>query len=118
MTAASVAADTHIRPSEEILYETPKREPVRDVDDYDDEFLTEDANKFGRENVGPVARPHMMPYVYKRRFLDTQYGIRKDGDIFKFCDSAVLDQDGYITINENEFRGSEGLWELLTYKSE
>ena len=111
MTAASVAADTHMRPSEEIIYETPKREPVRDVDDvYEDEFLTEVAKKFGREYLGSVASPHMMPYVYKRRFLDTQYSMRKDGDIFKFGDSAVLDQDGDITINEKEFRGSEGLW--------
>jgi hypothetical protein len=41
-TTASVAADTHIRPSKEIINETPKREPVRqdkDDDDYDNEFL-------------------------------------------------------------------------------
>jgi len=41
-TTASVAADTHIRPSKEIIYERPKREPVRqdkDDDDYDNEFL-------------------------------------------------------------------------------
>jgi hypothetical protein len=74
--------------------------------------------RFGRENVGPVAGPYLMPYVYKRRFPDTQYGIRKDGDIFKIGDSPVLvDQDGDITVKENEFRGSEGLWELLTRKN-
>jgi len=59
-----------------------------------------------------------MPYVYKRQFLDTQYGIRKDDDIFKIVDSPLLiDQDGDITIKENEFRGSEGLWVLLTRKN-
>jgi len=59
-----------------------------------------------------------MPYVYKRRFIDTQYGIRKDGDTFKIDDSPVLvDQDGDSTIKENEFRGSERLWELLTRKN-
>jgi len=107
VTEASVAADTHIRSSKEI-YETPKREPVRDDedDDYDDEFLEEDAKKFGRESVGSVPSPYLMPYVYKRRFLDTQYGMRKDGNIFKISDSAVLvDQDGDITIKEKEFRG-------------
>ena len=42
-----------------------------------------------------------MPYVYKRRFLDTQYGIRKDGDIFKIGDSAVVVYtDGDITVKE------------------
>ena len=93
VTSASV---TDIRPSKEIIYETPKREPVRqdgdddDDDDDDDGFLEEDGKRFGRENVGSV---------YKRRFLDTQYGIRKDGDTFKIGDSPVLvDQDGDITI--------------------
>jgi hypothetical protein len=72
---------------------------------------------FGRDNVGSVASLYLMPYVYKRRFLDTQYGIRKFCDIFKIGDSAVVvDQDGDFTIKENEFRGCEGLWELLTRK--
>jgi hypothetical protein len=86
-------------------------------DDYDDEFLEEDAKTFGRENVGTIASPYVMPYVYKRRFLDTQYSIHKDGVIFKIGDSSVLvDQDGDITIKKKEIGGSEGLWELLTRK--
>ena len=104
-TSASVA---DIRPSKEIIYETPKSEPVRqdDDDDDDDGFLEEDAKRFGRDNVGSVASPYLMPYVYKRRFLDTQYGIRKDGDTFKIGDSPVLvDQNGDITIKETEFQG-------------
>jgi len=53
-----------------------------------------------------------MPYVYKRRFPDTQYVIRKDVHIFKIGDcSELVDQDGDITIKETEFRGSEGRWE-------
>ena len=61
---SSVAAETHIRPSKEIIYETPKREPVRednDIDDYDDEFLEENAKRFGREYVGPVPSPYLIP---------------------------------------------------------
>jgi hypothetical protein len=55
--------------------------------------------------------------MFTRGGFLTQYVIRKDGDIFKISDSAVLvDQDGDITIKEMEFRGSEGLWELLTRK--
>ena len=51
-----------------------------------------------------------MPYVYKFRFLDTQYGIRRDGDTFKIGDSPVLvDQDGDITIKEKEFRGPKAV---------
>jgi hypothetical protein len=68
-TSVFVAADTHMRPSKEIIYETPNREPVReddDDDDYDDEFLEENAKRCGRGNVDPVAIPYLMPYVYKR----------------------------------------------------
>ena len=64
MTAASVAAVTHMRPSKEIIYETPKREPVREDnhdDDYDYRFLEEDTKTFGRENIGPVPSPYLMP---------------------------------------------------------
>jgi hypothetical protein len=54
-TSASVS-DPQIRPSKVIIYEMPKREPVReDNDDSDDEFLEEDAKRFGRANLGPVA---------------------------------------------------------------
>jgi len=73
---ASVAADTHIRPSIEIIYKTTKREPVRedndDDDDYENEFHEEDAKTFVRDIVGPIASPYLIPYVCKRRFLDTQ----------------------------------------------
>ena len=37
-----------------------EREPDREVNedyDYNDDFLEEDAKAFGRENLGPVARP-------------------------------------------------------------
>jgi hypothetical protein len=60
---------------------------VRKNDDDNDGFLEEEAKRFGRENVGSVASPYLMPYVYKRRFIDTQYGIRKDGGTFKIGDS-------------------------------
>ena len=57
-----------------------------------------------------------MPYIYKS-FLDTQFCLRKDGDLCNIGDSAVLvDKDGDITIKGKEFRGSEVLWELLTPK--
>ena len=81
-------------------------------DDDDDVFLEEYTKRFCRETNGSVARHYLMSYVYKRRFIDTQYGIRKDGNTFKIGDSPELvDQDGDITIKETEFRGSEVLWE-------
>jgi len=58
-----------------------------------------------------------MPYVYKKRFLDTQYGYRKDGDNFIIGEfSIVIDTDGDTTIKEIVFKGSNELWEMLTRK--
>ena len=62
-TQTAVTSASDIRPSKEIIYETPKREPVREENDhdyYDDKFL-EDTKRFGRENVGLVAGPYLMP---------------------------------------------------------
>jgi hypothetical protein len=60
-----------------------------------------------------------MPYVYKRRLLEPQYGIHNDSNIVKMGDSAVVvDTDGDITIKEREFRGCVCLWELLTRNNE
>ena len=61
-----------------------------------------------------------MPYLSnrRRRHLDDWYRIRKDGDSFKIGDSRVLvDTDSDITIRAKEFRGTIGLWEMLTRKS-
>ena len=72
----------------------------------------------GRENVGLIASSYIVPYLYNRRYLDTQYGLRKDGDSLKIGDSTVLvDPDSDITIKRREFKGTTGLWELLTRKN-
>ena len=58
----------------EFKYEHPKKERVEDDDDdeddydEDDNFIQDEARAYGRENVGPVACPYLMPYVYKRIF--------------------------------------------------
>ena len=71
-----------------------------------------------REIFGPVASPYLMHYVYKRRFLDTQYGVRKDCDMFMIGHSPiVVDTRGDITIKDRVFKGSKGFWELLTCKN-
>jgi len=107
----------------EFTYEPPKKERVEDDDhdddDYDDDdnFVEGETREYGRENVGPVASPYLMPYVYKRRLLYTQYGVRKDGDMLMIGDSPiVVDTDGDITLKEQGFKGSKVLWELLTRK--
>jgi len=110
-------------PIKEYTYEPPKQERVEDDDDEDDyneddNFVEDESREYGRENVGPVANPYLMPSVYKRRFLDMNYGVRKEGNVFMIGDSPVLvDTIGDITIKDRVFKGSKGLWELLTRKN-
>jgi len=52
----------------EFTYELPKEERVEEEDDddeydVDDNFVEDEAQECGRENVGPVASFYMMPYV-------------------------------------------------------
>jgi len=50
--------------------------------------------------------------------LDTQYGIRKDGDNLKISNSIVLvDSFSNISIGGKQFEGTEDLWKLLTRKN-
>ena len=118
LTSASV--DTSLTPpsvipstSNEFKYEPPKLERDIDKDHYDDDdnFVEEEARAYGKENFGTVSSP----YVYKRRFLVTQYCIFND--IIMVGDSPIMvDTEGDITIKERVFKGSKGLWELLTRK--
>jgi hypothetical protein len=49
--------------------------------------------------------------------LDKQYGLRKEGGNFMIGDSNVsVDKDGDLNIKGQHFRGTSGLWELLTRK--
>jgi len=120
VTSASVTGISP--PIKAFTYEPAKQDLVEEddeyeEDDYDDNFFEDEALDYGRENVGPVASPYLMPYVYKRRFLDTQYGVRMDGDMFMIGDSpVVVDTTGDITIKDVVFKESKGLWELLTRK--
>jgi len=85
--------------------------------DVDDNFVEDEARDYGRENIGHVASPYLMFYVYKGRFLDTKYGVRKNGDMFMIGDSPiVVDTGGDIRIKERVCKGSKGLWVLLTRK--
>ena len=121
---AALPTPTIASTSKEVVYETPthRRFPeLEDDEDYDDDdnnFAEEDVQGYVRENVGTIASPYIVPYFYNKRFLDTQYGIRNVGDSFMIGDSAVLvDNDSDITIKGQEFRGTKGLWELLTRKN-
>jgi len=88
VTAASVTASPLPPPMKGFTHEPSKEERVEEEDDIDDEYddvdniVEDEVQEYGRENVIPVASLYLMPYVYKGRFLDTQYGVHKDGDMF------------------------------------
>jgi len=107
----------------EFKYEPSNEEREEDDDDGeddckdDDNFVEDEAREYGRENVGTLSSPYLMPYVFKRRFLDTQFGVRKDGAMFMIGYSPIMvDTGGDITIKDRVYTGSKGLWALLTRK--
>jgi len=60
----------------------------------------------------------MDPSLSKMRLLDTQYGIRREDDHLKIGNSIVtVDNMRNIIIKGKEFKGTEDLWKLLTFKN-
>ena len=58
------------------------------------------------------------PYLTKMRFLDEQCGIRRDGNTLMIGNSDITaDEKGDITIGGKRFRGTRGLWELLSRRN-
>jgi hypothetical protein len=59
----------------------------------------------------------LVKYIYDDgEYLVTQYGIRKF-DIYMIGNSNVtIDDASDIYVNDRRFRGTKGLWELLTRK--
>jgi hypothetical protein len=106
--------------SEELIYETPTRpvDPLPKAEGTEQEVLD-----FNTRNFGALASPYVSPYVYKKQpwYLETQYGIRKEGDQFKLGNSIFgVDTEGNIHIGEPDtavkFNSTPGLGELLTRK--
>jgi hypothetical protein len=106
-----------------VVYETPKGRSVRhDDEEYendDDTVVEKDVEEYGKEQFGKIAGSYLSPYVYGKKSLDTQYGIRKDSDgRFMIGDSSLtVDSVSDIWIKGNRFKGTRGLWELLTRKN-
>jgi len=81
---------------------SPNSSAFREIvyDDVTDGGLTE-------EDASP-------PRSSSKRFLDTQYGIRRKGEQLMIGDSLLfIDPDANLTIKSTAFRCTDGLWELL-----
>jgi hypothetical protein len=64
---------------------------------------------FGKENFGDEASPYISPYVYKRGFLDTTYGIRQVCNMFLIGNSPVeFDVDSNVHIQGQILREQSG----------
>jgi hypothetical protein len=86
--------------SSEFVYEASPPTSSHD----DDDTITED-----------VESTTTVPHVSDRHLQDKQYGIRKEGGEYMIGDSAVvIDDKRNLYIKNKRFRGTEGLWELLT----
>ena len=103
------------------VFETLKRHgssvEIKDDDNYD-ENIDEEVRAFSRKHFGEIASPYLTPYLYNRRFLDKQYGIRRNDSIFMIGNSnESVDEMSDIAINGKWFKETKELWELLTRKT-
>jgi hypothetical protein len=79
--------------------------------------VKEDVPGYG---FGPTASPYLAPYAYDSDSLDKQYGLRKDGDEYKFGNSTVtIDEDSNIYLKDKKFkmRGSLGAFDAQEAES-
>ena len=118
-----VLPSTSSTPSSDVILETPKRAVVEiqesDDDDNADLLETEEKIKlFSKKQYGTLASPFLSPYLKDSRLLDTEYGIRREGDDFKIGNATVIvDNMSNLTIKGKQFKGTEDLWTLLTRKN-
>ena len=103
-------------PSSDVVFETLKIVVEIKEDDDDDTDIDAEVKIFGRKHYGEIASPFFSAYLSNTRLLDTQYGIRREGDNFKIGNSTVTSDMSNITIKRKQFEGTEDLWKLLTRK--
>jgi hypothetical protein len=100
----------------DVLYETPKSTSSVEIQSDDDTDVSpeiaEHVREFGRKHFGELASPYLTPYIYNKRFLDKQYGIRKEADGTFTIGNAPLsvDNDSNITIYGRQYSGTKSLW--------
>ena len=77
--------------SSDVVFETPKKAivEIQDDDDDDETEVGEKVKLFGRKHCGEIASPFLTPYLSNTQLLDTQYGIRREGNNFKIDNSTI-----------------------------
>jgi hypothetical protein len=112
--------EVFVTPRRSVRFETGDTETEDDDDDDDANTIDENVRQYGQQHFGALASPYLTPYLYNRRFLDKVFGIRReetDGTFMIGNSSVTLDDRGNIIIQGKQYRGTPGLWELLTRKN-
>jgi hypothetical protein len=76
-----------------------------------------DVRQFATQNYGSLASQYITPYLYRGGTnLDREYGIRRDPDgQFLVGNLKIeIDKDSNIFIANKLFKGTKGLFDLLT----
>ena len=66
--------------------------------------------------IGPVAQEYLRKFASKTASVDKTYGIYNKNGQFFIGNTPVTIEDDNITINDDTYQGTPGLWELITMK--
>jgi len=107
---------TRRRPPSMIVWVTTKQEFIHGIEEDDDEDdSVNEEESYGKE---VEKEEYIVTVASPRRFLDTQFGNRKDVEHLMVGDSPVIiDTDDNFTIKETAFKGTDSLWELSMRKN-
>jgi hypothetical protein len=73
---------------------------------------------FSAQHFGAVASPYVSAYVYHNGNVDKNFRMRRDADgTFRIGDADVeIDRDSKSIVQGKSYKGTRGLFELLTRK--
>ena len=79
-------------------------------------FPSIDFNKSDITTLGETAVKYLKGY-FKKDIADTVAGVRDEDGNFKIGSEPILIKDNDIIIKGNEYKGTSGLWKLITSKN-
>jgi hypothetical protein len=73
---------------------------------------------FSAKHFGSVIHPYVSAYVYRTGNIEKDFGMRREGDgTYRIRNAAVhIDQDSNVFVQGKYYKGTRGLFELLTRK--
>ena len=99
-----------LKPVREGIEKLPQAmQPIGETTEEDEEEVEEEED----ESVGEIARHYL-----NKQYRDTTFGIRKEKGHHHIGDKHVIVDDNDIILPKNgdRFKGTDGLWELITSK--